>query len=130
MEITIDSSVIMAVILNEATKPRLLDLTRGAELQSAPSLPWEVGNGLSALFRRARIDLRQAQGALKSFRNIPVRLSEIDLEVAVCIAEEYGISAYDAYVLECADRYRTPLLSLDRSQCAVAQNMGIEVLEI
>jgi predicted nucleic acid-binding protein len=130
MQITVDSSVIMAVILNEATKPRLLDLTRGAELQSAPSLPWEVGNGLSALFRRDRIDLDQAEGALRSFRQIPVRLSEVDLESAVGLAEEHGIYAYDAYVLECATRYRTPLLSLDRSQCAVARKMGIEVLEV
>jgi predicted nucleic acid-binding protein len=130
MEVTVDTSVIMAVILNEATKPRLLDVTRGAELQSAPSLPWEVGNGLSALFRRDRIDLDQAQEALRSFRQIPVRLSEVDLEVAVGIAEEHGIYAYGAYALECADRYRTPLLSLDRSQCAVARRMGIEVLEV
>jgi predicted nucleic acid-binding protein len=130
MEITVDSSVIMAVILNEATKPLLLEVTSGAELQSAPSLPWEVGNGLSALFRRDRIDLDQARGALRSFRKIPVRLSQVDLEVAVGIAQEHGIYAYDAYVLECADRHRTPLLSLDRSQCAVARKMGIEVLEV
>ncbi|MCW9040299.1 MAG: type II toxin-antitoxin system VapC family toxin, partial [Rhodospirillales bacterium] len=59
----------------------------------APSLPWEVGNGLSALFRRDRIDLDQAEGALRSFRQIPVRLSEVDLESAVGLAEEHGIYA-------------------------------------
>lgn len=130
MDITVDSSVIMAVILNEASKPRLLAQTLGAELQSPPSLPWEVGNGLSALFKRNRIDLRQAREALESFRQIPVRLSAIELEAAVDLAEEYGIYAYDAYILECARRYRTPLLSLDGPQCLVAQEVGIEVLEV
>lgn len=130
MDITVDSSVIMAVILNEASKPRLLAQTLGAELQSPPSLPWEVGNGLSALFKRNRIDLRQAREALESFRQIPVRLSAIELEAAVDLAEEYGIYAYDAYILECARRYRTPLLSLDGPQCLVAQEAGIEVLEV
>ena len=58
----------MAVILNEAAKPRPLEVTRGAELQSAPSLPWVAGNGLGALFRRDRIDLDRAQGSLRSWR--------------------------------------------------------------
>ena len=130
MDITIDTSVVMAVILNEASKPRLLNQTLGAELQSAPSLPWEVGNGLTALFKRRRIGLGQAREALESFSLIPVRLSEIDLEAAVVMAEEYGIYAYDAYILECALRYRTPLLSLDGPQCDVARRLGIEVLEV
>lgn len=130
MEISVDTSAVMAVILNEPTKGRLLEATLGAELLSAPSLPWEVGNGLSALFKRRRIDLRQARKALDSFIRIPVRLADVDLEGAVEIAEAYDIYAYDAYLLECARRYRTPLLSLDGSQCGVARELGIEVVEV
>ena len=129
MEITVDTSAIMAVILNEPSKPKLLEQTRGAELVSAPTLPWEVGNSLTALFKRARIDLDQAKGALQSFREIPVRLAEIDLETSVEMARKQGIYAYDAYMLECARQYRTPLLSLDGPQRQVAINLGIEVLE-
>ncbi len=130
MEITADTSAIMAVILNEPSKSRLLEQTRGAELVSAPTLPWEVGNSLTALFKRARIDLGQAKAALRSFRQIPVRLAEVDLEVSVEVARAQGIYAYDAYVLECARRYRTPLLSLDGPQRQVAMKLGIEVLEV
>lgn len=130
MDLTIDSSAIMAVILNEPSKARLLDQTRGVEIQSAPSLPWEVGNGLSALFKRGRIGLGQAKMALGFYRQIPVRLAAVELEAAVELAEEFGIYAYDAYILECARRYRTPLLSLDEYQCAVARRMGVEVLEV
>jgi predicted nucleic acid-binding protein len=130
LEITADTSAIMAVILNEPSKPVLLERTRDAELVSAPTLPWEVGNSLTALFKRARIDLDQAKRALLSFREIPVRLAEIDLETSVEMAKEQGIYAYDAYMLECARKYRTPLLSLDGPQREVAVNMGIEVLEV
>jgi predicted nucleic acid-binding protein len=130
MEITADTSAIMAVILNEPSKPKLLERTRGAELVSAPTLPWEVGNSLTALFKRARIDLDQAKVALQSFREIPVRLGEIDLEASVEMAKEQGIYAYDAYMLECARKYRTPLLSLDDPQRQVAIKLGIEVLEV
>lgn len=130
MEITVDTSAIMAVILNEPSKPKLLERTRDAELVSAPTLPWEVGNSLSALFKRARIDLGQAKGALRSYREIPVRLAEINLETSVKIAKDQGIYAYDAYMLDCARKYRTPLLSLDGPKKQVAIRLGIEVLEV
>ena len=130
MDISVDTSIIMAVILNEPTKPVLLQLTEGADLRSAASLPWEVGNALTALFKRGRIELGQAEKAVESFEAIPVRLADVDLREAVKLGHEYGIYAYDAYVLECARRYATPLLSLDGPQCRIARTLGIEVLEV
>jgi len=64
------------------------------------------------------------------FREIPLRLGEISLEGAVELAQEHDIYAYDAYILECARRYRTPLLSLDGPQRMIAETLGIEVLEV
>lgn len=130
MDISIDTSIVIAVILNEPTKPALLRATEGADLRSAASLPWEVGNALTALFKRERIDLGQAQKALESFEAIPIHLAEVDLGEAVKLGHEHGIYAYDGYILECARRYATPLLSLDRGQCEVAKRLGIEVLEV
>lgn len=130
MEITVDTSAIMAVVLNEPSKTRLREQTQGAELVSAPTLQWEVGNGLSALFKRKRLDLDQARMALKSFREIPIRIGEIDVGMAVELASDQDIYAYDAYILECARKYRTPLLSLDGSQRRIARRLGIEVLEV
>jgi predicted nucleic acid-binding protein len=85
---------------------------------------------LTALFKRGRIGLEQAQGALESFEAIPVQLAEVDLQEAVRLGHEHGIYAYDAYILECARRYATPLLSLDGPQCRIARTLGIEVLEV
>ena len=130
MDLTVDASVIMAVILNEPSKPQILEATKGAELLSAGSLPWEIGNALSALFRRRRIDLAQAELALASYRRIPVRLPPVDLEPCVQLAERYGVYAYDAYVIECARRYQSPLISLDRRQCDVARSEGIATVEV
>jgi len=130
VEITVDASVIIAVVLNEASKTLLVDGTRGAELLSPPTLYWEVGNALSALFKRRRIDLGQARGALKALDDIAIRLADVDLDASVTLAHEQAIYAYDAYVLECARRYRTPLLSLDGPQRDVARKLGIEVLDV
>lgn len=130
MEVTVDASVIMAVVLNEPSKAKLLQATRGAELLSAPSLPWEVGNALSALFKRSRIDLPEAELALESFARIAVRLPSLDIGSSVALAKRYDVYAYDAYVIDCARRYKTPLLTLDRRQSDVAKSEGITVLEL
>ena len=47
MEIVVDTTVIIAVITNEATKQRLVDMTRGADLVAPASMPWEVGNAVA-----------------------------------------------------------------------------------
>jgi predicted nucleic acid-binding protein len=130
VDLTVDASVILAVILNERAKPRLLESTEGAELLSAPSLPWEVGNALSAMFKRRRLGLAQAEAALASYRQIPIRLPPLELGPSVALAELYSVYAYDAYVIECARRYQTPLLSLDRRQCEVALSEGIMTIEV
>jgi predicted nucleic acid-binding protein len=130
LNIAIDTSAVLAVLLDEPSRSRLVALTGGAELLSAGSLPWEVGNALSALVRRGRIDGEGAARALRSFGEIPVRFPEIDLAPAVELAEELRLYAYDAYVLECARRYRAPLLSLDLARCRAARAAGIDVMEI
>jgi predicted nucleic acid-binding protein len=130
MDLTVDTSVIMAVILNEPSKAALVGATKGAELLAAPSLHWEVGNALSALFKRQRIELAQAKAALESYDRIPLRLADVDLEASVALADKHGVYAYDAYVLECALRYQTPLLSLDGPQCEVARREGIDLVEV
>ncbi len=85
---------------------------------------------MSALFKRGPIDLVQAKAALESFRAIPVRLGEVDVERCVELAKAEDIYAYDAYVLECARTYRSPLLSLDGPQRRVAEKLGINVMEV
>jgi predicted nucleic acid-binding protein len=46
------------------------------------------------------------------------------------LAEAEDIYAYDAYVLECARTYRSPLLSLDGPQRRTAEKLGITVMEV
>ncbi len=130
MNLTVDTSVIMAVILNEPSKAALVDATEGTELLAAASLHWEVGSALSALFKKRRIDLAQARAALESYERIPLRIAEVELGASLALADAYRVYAYDAYVIECARSYQTPLLSLDGPQCTVAREEGIEVLEV
>jgi predicted nucleic acid-binding protein len=52
MEIVVDTSVIVAVLVGEAHRAALIKATRASELLAPPSVHWEVGNAFSAMFKR------------------------------------------------------------------------------
>lgn len=130
MRLVVDTSVIVAVIAGEPTKDTLIRVTRGADLLAPPSLHWELGNALAAQLRRGRLTLDQAQRLLRSYMRIPIQFVDVSLESALEIAEERGIYAYDAYVIACAEKYRCPLLTLDRGLDRAAVEAGVEVMEV
>ncbi|MDM8559902.1 type II toxin-antitoxin system VapC family toxin [Candidatus Parabeggiatoa sp. HSG14] len=130
MEVVTDTSSIIAVILNEATKPTLIELTQGANFTAPHSIPWEIGNALSAMFKRKRITLEQAKAALQIYQEIPITFVDVQLESAVEIAEQLNIYAYDAYLLTCALQRHAPLISLDKGLIQSVKILNITVLEI
>lgn len=128
--IVIDTSVVIAVVTGEAHRPALIRLTLGAELLAPASLPAEVGNAFSAMFRRGRISLAEAHAAVRAFEEIPLRLLPVKLEAALELAHDLAIYAYDAYAIACALSQGAPLLTLDDPQRAAAVRAGTAVLEI
>jgi predicted nucleic acid-binding protein len=130
MQIVVDTSTIIAVILSEASKLEIINATIDAKLVAPGSLRWEIGNALSSLFKRNRINLEEALSALRAYQKISLRLVDVDLEVAVRLAEESNIYAYDAYFLACADVLKTPILTLDDTMKKLARSIGIEILDI
>jgi predicted nucleic acid-binding protein len=113
MTLVVDASVLIAVMVNEPTKKRLIEVTREAELIAPLSVHWEIGNAFSAMLKRKRITLKQALQAIDSYLQIPIRFVEVDLGDALLLADELGLYAYDAYLLVCAMKYRLSLLTLD-----------------
>lgn len=72
MPLVVDASVLIAVIANEPIKPALITLTRGEELFAPRSLPWEISNVFSAMFKRRVIELPQALAAVKELSRIAI----------------------------------------------------------
>ena len=128
MNITIDTSVLLAVCTNEPSKSKLIRLTVGHHLLVPASVHWEMGNALSAMLKRGRITGEQAQACIFAYQQIPLTKIEVDLAVAVQLADRFQMYAYDAYLLACALSQRTPLLTLDRALMAIAKQINIEVL--
>jgi predicted nucleic acid-binding protein len=130
MEVVIDASALIAVVVNEYDKPKLLELTREAELIAPVSVHWEMGNAFSAMLKRRRITTEQAMAALEAYLQIPVRFVEVELIDSLLLASELDLYAYDAYLLCCAEKYRSPLLTLDKKLIQSAKSKKIAVLEL
>ena len=129
-EIVVDTSALLAVVLGEPERPALIARTQGATLLAPGSVPWEVGNTLIAGFRRRRLDARQVGQAWTFFERIPLRLVSITVNKALELAEQLGLDAYDAYILEAVRVHRVPLLTMDHRLKAAAGQLGLETWEI
>ena len=130
MNLVLYTSVVLAVITNESHKQQLISLTRGANLYAPPSLPWEIGNAFSAMFKRQRITLTQAQKALRAYQRISIRISDVSLQQAIELSKELNIYAYDAYILCCAKKLACALISLDNGLLAAAKRAGLKTMEV
>ena len=130
MIITIDASAIIAVVTSEPSKGNIVKSAIDSELIAPESIHWEIGNAFSSLLKRHLVTLEQALSALKSYESIPIRFVEVELAPALKVADAFNIDAYDAYVIECALKFRTSLLTLDHRLAGYAEKMGVEVIRI
>ena len=83
MTITIDTTAVVAVINGEPTRARVIGMTAGADVLAPASLPWEVGNAFSAMFKRRTTTEQAALAALALYRRMTIRLVDVKLEAAV-----------------------------------------------
>jgi predicted nucleic acid-binding protein len=130
MLLTIDTSALLAVLVNEPHKAKIVELTTQSELQAPSSLDAEIGNALSAMIRRDRISGINAQKIIWQFTKIPIRRTAIRLTESLDLAAKLNINAYDAYMLDCARQFHTPLLSLDQRMIELAHKLQITTLEV
>lgn len=130
MDIIIDTSAIISVIIGEPERARIIDLTTGKTLIGPGSIPWEVNNAFSAMFKQSRLTLEEAVKGISIFQSIPVRYVDPSHIKVLQLSKQANIYAYDAYFLDCAIRCNAPLLTLDRKLMATARDLKIEILEV
>ena len=130
MDVVIDTSALLAVILGEQERDRVVELTAGNTLVGPGSIPWEVGNAFSAMLKQNRLTLEEARAGLAIFDSIAIRYAKPDFPHALKLAHEAALYAYDAYFLDCALRHGAPLLTLDRKLKAAASKLKVAIWEI
>ena len=130
MSLIVDTSVIISVVTNEKSKSKLIKITKGEDLIAPASIHWEIGNAFSAMFKRKKVDLKSTKKAMEYYKMIPLRLVDVDIYKSIELSNQYDIYAYDAYFLECARNYSSPLLTVDNGLLEVAKQMNINVIEV
>jgi len=130
MYITIDTSALIAVIGNEASKHKIIEITKGYSLCAPVSVHWEIGNAFSAMFKRQKSSIKLAKKALKEYKKIPIKFIDVPLEKTLEISHAQNIYAYDTYLIQCAQQTSTSLLTLDKQLKITAEKMGVNILEI
>ncbi len=129
VEVVADTSIFLAVAMNEPEKGSLLKITRGIELVAPEILHYETGNALTAMMNKGRLNAEEMVYVFSQVIQIPVDLRGINIQEALSLAARHNIYAYDAYFLECASRIRRPLLTLDHGMKNIAKKMGITLME-
>jgi predicted nucleic acid-binding protein len=135
MAFVLDCSMTMAWVFsdeaNEFTEALCETLLK--ENAVAPVLwPIEVGNVLLVAMRRGRIAREDWVRIRDDLSALPIDIDpdsyERVLDTVLPIADEYGLSVYDAMYLELALRRGLPLATLDRKLVEAANTAGIETL--
>jgi predicted nucleic acid-binding protein len=128
MDVLLDASAIMAVILNEPNRGKVIKLTENAALLSPEVISFEIGNALINLFKKRKITEEKLLETYQTYVSIPIRNIKVDIEKALKIACKFNIYAYDAYYLEAAYRLKLPLITFDELMKKTGLDMGINVL--
>ncbi len=106
-------------------------ITSGAAVIVPPLWFLEVANGLLAAQRRGLVTASERKRALQQMSALTVTVDDEGVRTAFgrtsALAEEHGLSVYDAAYLEVALRRALPLASRDRAILTAAGREGVEV---
>jgi predicted nucleic acid-binding protein len=130
VNLVIDTSVLIAVLVSEPERTQIIRQTEGYDLLAPGSVHWEIGNALSAMLKRKRITHEQVKATLLAYEKIPIRFRDVDMQIAMDITHEYELYAYDAYIIACARESRCALISLDRNLLNAARKAHVSLVEV
>ena len=128
MEILLDASAIMAVIVKEPERDLVIKLTKETVIVSPNMVSYEIANALTKMMKKKVIEKERMINAYNYFKKIPVKTIKIDMKKALEIAWEYNIYAYDACYLESGKRLGLPLLTFDSNMARIGKELGIKIL--
>jgi predicted nucleic acid-binding protein len=135
VSLVLDSSATLAWTFREERTVAILHLFNLVANHGAvvPEL-WriEVANALNVGIRRSRITKRDRTGILSDLGDLPIFIDGETRNHAwgatLALADQHGLTAYDATYLELAMRLSLPLATLDEELRQAAQQEGIPLL--
>ncbi len=109
----VDASAFAALIFGEPEAEAVVHQLGGAEMAAPALLPYELTN-VCWKKRRGHPEVAPALlDGLRRFSRLQTRLVEVDHLEVLTLAEEFGLTAYDASYLWLARRLDAELVTLD-----------------
>ncbi|HVH89547.1 MAG TPA: type II toxin-antitoxin system VapC family toxin [Terriglobales bacterium] len=137
MSLVLDSSITLAWVYADETTSTIREIFQQVRKRGAwvPAL-WhlELGNALEMGVRRRRNDRKFRDSTFADLSLLPIHVDpETDQHAwgtTAHLAEQYGLTLYDAAYLELAQRRGLPLATLDVDLRRAARRDGTPVLDI
>lgn len=131
--LVLDASVVAGWLFSENEASGEVLARMGEQPAAIPSLwPYEVANAILSAKRAGRITSAEASEAWRLVRSLPVRIDGSSLDDGAGptwqLAEQHGLTAYDACYLALALREGGALATYDRALRRAAKEEGVDVV--
>ena len=110
----IDASALAAILFNEPDSGRVVSRIAGDALVAPPLISFEVA---SACFKKIRAHPSRSEMLLAAFRlidRLDIEMTSVDLPDVVALAQDTGLTVYDASYLWLARLLKCELVTLDK----------------
>lgn len=109
----VDASALAAVAFGEPEGPEVAKRLAGVTLRARALLWFELANVCLTKIRRRPDDADRLRNALREATQLSIHIHDVDPVAAVAVAEEAGLSAYDASYVWLARHLHAELVTLD-----------------
>lgn len=133
MTFVVDASIVLTWLFEDESNSyadEVLEVLAHQPALAPVLLVLEVSNALVMAERRGRTKKADTIGALSKLLTLPIEFSETAatrIEPIVVLAQQYGLTIYDATYLDLALFKALPIASLDARLVACAKQLGIEL---
>jgi len=122
-----DASALVALLFDEPEGASVSAALSGDQLRAPQILPYELANAALVKVRRQHLDRHRAMVRLDRYSFLEIELVEINMEQVFPLANDTGLTAYDASYLWLARNLDCYLVTLDKQLHAAAGPLAARV---
>ncbi len=117
----VDASAMVAVLFDEPTANTVAERIRGCVLISSALLDFEIANTCLSKIRREPYRRDDLLAAYAARRQIKIETMDVDHDAVLALAQQTGLTGYDASYLYLARTLEVELVTLDRQLQTAAE---------
>ena len=119
----IDASALAALVFSEPEQSKIAEQIQGASLLAPTLIDYELASVCLKKLRRYSRQRDALLAALALVKRMDIKQVRVDPAEIVVLADEAGITAYDAAYLWLSLVHRAPLVTLDQKLSRAAANL-------